>query len=99
MAKAVRQKTDVLKEDEIPEGNVHFSLPKNDIDPVEVKEETKESESVTVTAEVDIVYELQEEPETDEIRFLKGILDIQETGGWGRHLHDLINERIKQLKA
>lgn len=36
--------------------------------------------------------------ETDEILFLRKILDIQQSGCFGRHLDQLINERIKELK-
>lgn len=40
----------------------------------------------------------EEKPDTDEVLFLRRILQIQEEGGFGKHLHDLINERIKSLK-
>lgn len=36
--------------------------------------------------------------DTDEILFLRSILDYQREGGWGRHLDEKINNRIKQLK-
>lgn len=36
---------------------------------------------------------------SEEINFLERILDIQHTGGFGRHLDVLINERIKSLKG
>lgn len=45
-----------------------------------------------------IVEEEKVEEESDEILFLLRILDIQESGGFGRHLHQLINERIKVLR-
>lgn len=38
-------------------------------------------------------------PESDEIVFLRKLMQIQEDGGWGRHLHSVINERINQLKG
>jgi hypothetical protein len=41
---------------------------------------------------------IEEKPDTDEILFLKRIMQIQEEGGFGKHLHDIINERIKSLK-
>lgn len=41
---------------------------------------------------------MQAVPESDEILFLKRILYIQHTGGFGRHLDDIIYERIKELK-
>lgn len=39
-----------------------------------------------------------EDKECDEVLFLRRILRIQEEGGFGRHLNDLINDRIKELK-
>lgn len=36
---------------------------------------------------------------TDEIVFLRRVLDIQREGGFGRHLDVLINDRIKSLKS
>lgn len=44
-----------------------------------------------------VVYPL-EQTESDEILFLRRILHIQHTGGFGRHLDDIIYERIKELK-
>ncbi len=41
--------------------------------------------------------EVVEKPESDEVRFLKKILHIQEVGGFGKHLHGIINDRIKEL--
>ena len=38
-------------------------------------------------------------PDTDEVLFLKQILEIQEQGGFGKHLHDLIYDRIKSLQC
>lgn len=38
-------------------------------------------------------------PESDEILFLRKLMQIQEDGGWGKHLHSVINERINQLKG
>ena len=35
--------------------------------------------------------EIVEEVQSDEISFLKKLLDIQHSGGWGRHLDDVIN--------
>lgn len=43
--------------------------------------------------------EIVEEVQSDEISFLKKLLDIQHSGGWGRHLDDVINERINSLKG
>lgn len=37
--------------------------------------------------------------ETDEILFLRSILDKQRSGGFGRHLDGMINERINFLKG
>ena len=43
--------------------------------------------------------EVVEKPESDEILFLRRILQIQNEGGFGRHLNGIINERIKSLKV
>ncbi len=40
----------------------------------------------------------QREVMETEIEFLKRILNIQESGGFGRHLDKVINERIKLLQ-
>lgn len=41
---------------------------------------------------------IEEEKESDEILFLRRVLKIQDDGGFGRHLNEIINERIKALK-
>lgn len=41
----------------------------------------------------------EEKPDSDEILFLKHLLHRQHIGGFGRHLDDEINERIKHLKT
>ena len=43
--------------------------------------------------------EIFEEVESDEILFLKRLLFIQNSGGWGKHLDGVINERINELKG
>jgi len=43
--------------------------------------------------------EIEVTPETDEVVFLRKLMQIQEDGGWGRHLHSVINERINKLKG
>lgn len=56
-------------------------------------------DSVSATVEPSIIsVSVVEEKECDEILFLRRILRIQEEGGFGRHLNDLINGRIKELK-
>lgn len=41
---------------------------------------------------------IEEEPAKEtEVEFLKRLLAIQHTGGFGRHLDDVINKRIKLL--
>lgn len=41
---------------------------------------------------------IEEEPVKEtEAEFLKRLLAIQHTGGFGRHLDDVINERIKSI--
>ncbi|MCL5460372.1 hypothetical protein M3M33_17170, partial [Loigolactobacillus coryniformis] len=39
----------------------------------------------------------KEVTEKDEVLFLKRILHIQHSGGFGRHLDDIIYDRIKEL--
>lgn len=46
----------------------------------------------------DIPAQLEEEKESDEILFLRNLLAIQDNGGWGKHLHPVILERINYLK-
>lgn len=38
-------------------------------------------------------------PESSEILFLRHLMNIQHSGGWGKHLDHVINERIKELQA
>lgn len=38
-------------------------------------------------------------PESEEVLFLRRLLEIQDNGGWGKHLHGIINERISELNA
>lgn len=56
--------------------------------PAQMIEEPKEEKKVTPKKEVS---------EKDEVLFLKRILHIQHSGGFGRHLDDIIYDRIKEL--
>lgn len=55
-------------------------------------------DAVTATVNAEINIQVAEKPDTDEILFLRKILQIQEEGCFGRHLNTLINDRIKELK-
>jgi len=57
-----------------------------------VKEEEQEFISVP-----DIPAQMDVKPESDEILFLKKLLQIQDEGGWGKYLHGIINERIAEI--
>lgn len=102
MAKAKKTIEPVIKEqidDNIP--SLHETT--NDSEPIIVDESESKTEEEDVSVYVpDIpaqaVEVKKEKPDTDEILFLKRILQIQEEGGFGKHLHDIINERIKSLK-
>lgn len=91
MAKVVKQKTDIINEeislvDETQTGITHpVSVP--DI-PAQMEEETPLAQIVHPS----------EEKESDEILFLRRVLHVQHSGGFGRHLDDLIYDRIKELK-
>lgn len=45
------------------------------------------------------VVEETEIKESDEILFLRSVLQKQHDGGFGRHLDEMINNRIKELKS
>lgn len=77
---------------------------------LDVKEETTiESEKTSETKEEEPVYipdipaqiiahSMPELPKGEtEIEFLQRLLHIQHTGGWGKHLDEVINGRIKEL--
>lgn len=53
-----------------------------------IVEEPKEEKKAAIKKEV---------TEKDEVLFLKRILHIQHSGGFGRHLDDIIYDRIKEL--
>jgi hypothetical protein len=61
--------------------------------PAQMDEVNPDNKSTTANAEIKMVVK-----KSDEVEFLERILNIQEQGGFGRHLHDLIYERIKSLK-
>jgi len=86
-------KAKVQKEAEIELQKEEVEFPKLEIS------ETTENENVSVTENVEVVYEVKEIHDTDEVLFLKKLLEVQEKGGWGRNLHPLINDRINELKS
>lgn len=70
------------------------------VTPTEQTEET-----VAVPAEDTVGHDVSEEQMeqvkavvSDEETFLRKILDVQHTGGFGRHLDHLIYERLKEIK-
>lgn len=79
---------------------------------IKQQEESKPEEQTGVTNPVitaDIPAQLPEglstsvkeipatDKESEEILFLRRILQIQDDGGWGKHLHAIIYDRIKEL--
>jgi hypothetical protein len=62
---------------------------------------TSVDETISTETEMPLVEEVivVEEKESDEILFLRNLLEIQENGGWGKNLHPIINSRISQLKG
>lgn len=85
---------------EVPEVGIEQPLYVPDV-PAQMTEEqaesVKEEETVftqTVTEDVKVEYVM---PDNDEVMFLRAILHKQHTGCFGRHLDDMINERIKTL--
>jgi len=69
-------------------------LPKEEVTPiVEVELESSTEKEELVAVEEPLI----DEVEKDEVVFLKKILYIQRTGGFGRHLDGIINERIKEI--
>jgi hypothetical protein len=45
------------------------------------------------------VVTIEEKQESEEVLFLRKLLQIQDEGCWGKHLHEIINERINKLNA
>ena len=94
--KVVTENTEVTSEINEPEVNQE-----NEIEQPEIVEEEKEVE-LPVSVQ-DIPAQMQDtsvskEPKgVTEIEFLQRILNIQHTGGFGRHLDEIIYERIKRM--
>lgn len=63
----------------------------------EVEIESAPQKKELVVVEEPLITEVKEVVEKDEVVFLKKILYIQRTGGFGRHLDGIINERIKAI--
>lgn len=66
----------------------------------EIQEDQTKDEYVSIPdipAQLDV--SVPEEPKGEtEVQFLQRILNKQHQGGFGRHLDDMINDRIKSLK-
>lgn len=100
MAKGQKQKPPKEEKQEVTEvpqaeGANHLF----DSEPAKVSEEALIAEiNIEVVGNVEptaiIIQDSGIEPEED---FLRRILQIQEEGGWGNHLHPIIKERLKQL--
>lgn len=58
-----------------------------------------DAEVVETIEIVDVNEEVEIKKESDEILFLRTILEIQDNGGWGKNLHPIINDRINYLKS
>lgn len=60
----------------------------------------EESQEATFIPDVPAQMEdvIVEEPMLTEVEFLNHILYLQDIGGWGKHLHPVIKERIKNLQ-
>lgn len=60
--------------------------------PVQIIDVPEETEQVLETPEV------KEIKDTDEVSFLKLLYRVQNDGGFGRHLNEMIENRIKELQ-
>ena len=59
-----------------------------------------DSEIVKDVKEISLPLEkLKVVPDSEEVVFLRRVLQIQREGGFGRHLDVLINDRINELKS
>ena len=47
--------------------------------------------------EVEIIEEIITPTILSETDFLKHLLHLQDIGGWGKHLHPIIEKRIKEI--
>lgn len=90
MAKAKKEK--VVEEDIIEQPIVENTEPETVVEEP-VKEEIPKFYIPDIPAQMTV----QESKQETEIQFLYKILQIQENGGFGRHLDRLILDRIKSL--
>jgi hypothetical protein len=65
---------------------------------VEMKEEGVDKKDEKKEKEV-IAAKIAEPLESDEILFLRHLMNVQHSGGWGKHLDHIILERIATLKG
>ena len=61
------------------------------------QEETAEQISSRLLKEAG--HHVIEEGDTEEVAFLKQIHTVQNNGGFGKHLNEMINDRIKELQS
>ncbi len=97
MAKPTSKKTE--EQVEVKEEMQEASSPNVNISSAEKKEPiTPNSLGDSIVQELSETVEIGNERIESEKEFLQRILFIQHTGGFGRHLDTMINERIKLLK-
>ena len=87
MAKAIKIKK---SEPEINDANAP-------LESVSIPDIPAQAEGKTVTKTVKADVSISVKPKSDEVLFLERILHIQKNGGWGTHLNEIINERIKAI--
>lgn len=99
------QEPDSLNVEQFKEENKEETLPEETVSeqPIYVPDipaqmEEKIPDNVTKTVAVEISVEVTSKADTPEILFLRKILQIQEEGCFGRHLNQLIYDRIKELQ-
>lgn len=65
----------------------------------EVSETVDTTEANVAAAPEKVGAHIAESGESDEIRFLRHLLQLQHNGGWGHHLDAPIHNRIAELKG
>lgn len=74
------------------------AAPQEEIVVEAIKEEPKKEEPIVVVVKKESPNQVLD-TESDEIRFLRTVLRVQNEGGFGTHLNGLVNERIEKLKT
>lgn len=91
MAKASKKAVQGVNEEVFNEENIVERLPEEIVfeQPISIPDIPAQMEDNSVP----------EEPTGEtEVEFLERILSIQDNGGWGKHLHPVIKERIKNIQ-